>query len=66
MASTVKRETHLASESKRGLVKALLLRVANIRVDDAAEWQLVSRIEFVAEVLSLDSELAADGILHVE
>ena len=58
--------THLARESKRGLVETLLLGVANVRVDDPLERQLLARLELVTEVLCFDGELAAHGVLDIK
>lgn len=58
--------THLAREGKGGLVEAFLLGVANVRVDDPLERQLVTRLQPVAEVLCLDGELATHGVLDIE
>ena len=43
-----------------------MLGVADVGVDDPLEGQVVSGVEPVAEVLCLDGELAADGVLDVE
>lgn len=65
-SKTTTANTHLASEGERRLVKALLLRIANVRVDDSLEGQLVPSLELVAEVFSLDGEFATDSILDIE
>ena len=43
-----------------------MLRVADVGVDDSFKRQLVSSLEFYTEVLCLDGELAAHGVLDVE
>ena len=62
----VRTGTHLSGERERRLVESLLLRVANVRVDDPLERKGVAHLELVAEVLRLDGELTADGVLHIE
>jgi hypothetical protein len=58
--------THLPRKGQRWLVQALLLRIADIRVYNPLERQLVPRLEFVAKIFGLDGELATNGILHIE
>lgn len=58
--------TYLASEGYWGLVKALLLRVSNVRGDHSVEGEaMVGLLEELAVVLGLDGKLATHGVLDV-
>ena len=60
-------QTYLTSERQEGLVKPLLLGVADVGRDDLFEGQTMAlALELLAELLSLDRELAADGVLDLE
>ena len=62
-----RRTTYLSREGQRGLVKPLLLGVANVGGDDFLEGEvLVSPLELLAVLLGLDRELAANGVLDLE
>lgn len=64
MRYTTKQAAYLASEGDRSLVQSLLLRVPDVGIDDLVErMSMVRLLEVVAQLLGLDSELAADGIL---
>lgn len=59
--------THLTSKGNWGLVKALLLGVSDVRVNNAIKWQvMLSRLESNSMLLCLDGQLAANGVLDVE
>jgi hypothetical protein len=70
----VERPSYLTRKRQRGLVKPLLLRVADVRGDDPVELQALSLcrggglagvVELHAVLLGLDRELATDGVLDL-
>ena len=60
------KETHLTREGEGGLVKPLLLWVSDVGRDDLLKREVVFlRLELLAQLLGLDRELAAYGVLDV-
>ncbi len=58
---------YLSGESDRRLIQPLLLGISYVRGDNPVERKaMVSFLELVAVLLSLDRELTAYGVLHFQ
>lgn len=60
-------ETYLTREGEGRLVKPLLLWISDVGRDDLLEREVVFlRLELLAQLLGLDRELAAHGVLDLQ